>query len=104
MISSYGEVSEWLKEHAWKACVLVTVPWVRIPPSPSFIMRNEIQQNVWSGSLTMETCEPCQGRKAAALSSNFYVFRISRAPFLNRLNPEQIHNLKRKGQEPCTWL
>ncbi len=30
----FGEVSEWLKEHAWKACVRVTVPRVRIPPSP----------------------------------------------------------------------
>ncbi len=29
-----GEVSEWLKEHAWKACVGVTLPRVRIPPSP----------------------------------------------------------------------
>ncbi len=33
-ILSDGEVSERLKEHAWKACVLETVPWVRIPPSP----------------------------------------------------------------------
>ena len=30
----FGEVSERFKEHAWKACVLETVPWVRIPPSP----------------------------------------------------------------------
>ena len=29
-----GEVSERLKEHAWKACVRETVPGVRIPPSP----------------------------------------------------------------------
>ncbi len=29
-----GEVSEWPKEHAWKACVGVTPPRVRIPPSP----------------------------------------------------------------------
>ena len=29
-----GEVSEWLKEHAWKACVRLRVPRVRIPPSP----------------------------------------------------------------------
>ncbi len=30
-----GEVSEWFKEHAWKACVSVfPAPWVRIPPSP----------------------------------------------------------------------
>src|SRR4030067_2511165 len=25
-----------LKGHAWKACVLETVPWVRIPSSPPF--------------------------------------------------------------------
>src|SRR5208282_5341605 len=31
---SHGEVSEWLKEHAWKACLLERVTWVRIPPSP----------------------------------------------------------------------
>ena len=29
-----GQVSEWSNEHAWKACVLVTVPRVRIPPCP----------------------------------------------------------------------
>ena len=33
-----GEVSEWLKEHAWKACVGETQPWVRIPPSPPFFL------------------------------------------------------------------
>ena len=27
-------MSERLKEHAWKACVGVTSPWVRIPLSP----------------------------------------------------------------------
>ena len=30
-----GEMSEWLKEHAWKACVgVILLPWVRIPLSP----------------------------------------------------------------------
>ena len=29
-----GEVSEWPKEHAWKACMHENVSWVRIPPSP----------------------------------------------------------------------
>ena len=29
-----GEVTEWPKVHAWKACVRATVPRVRIPPSP----------------------------------------------------------------------
>ena len=31
-----GEMSEWFKEHAWKACVQETVPRVRIPLSPPF--------------------------------------------------------------------
>ncbi len=29
-------MSEWSKEHAWKACVRVSVPRVRIPLSPPF--------------------------------------------------------------------
>jgi hypothetical protein len=29
-----GEVSEWLKEHAWKVCIPARVSRVRIPPSP----------------------------------------------------------------------
>ena len=29
-----GEMTEWPKVHAWKACVLVRVPWVRLPLSP----------------------------------------------------------------------
>ena len=29
-----GEVSEWLKEHAWKACLGASLTWVRIPSSP----------------------------------------------------------------------
>src|SRR4030095_3258537 len=32
--SKCGEMSEWLKEHAWKACVGETLPRVRIPLSP----------------------------------------------------------------------
>jgi hypothetical protein len=35
-------MAEWLKAHAWKACVRETVPWVRIPlspPAPSSVLR-----------------------------------------------------------------
>jgi hypothetical protein len=35
-----GEVSERFKEHAWKACVGETQPWVRIPPSPPTSLRS----------------------------------------------------------------
>ena len=31
-----GEVAEWLKAHAWKACKRATVSRVRIPFSPPF--------------------------------------------------------------------
>ena len=30
----YGGVAEWLKAHAWKACLRETVTWVRIPLPP----------------------------------------------------------------------
>jgi hypothetical protein len=33
-----GEMAEWLKAHAWKACVRETVPWVRIPLSPPYLV------------------------------------------------------------------
>src|SRR6476659_7666580 len=29
-----GQVAEWLKALAWKACIRETVSWVRIPPCP----------------------------------------------------------------------
>ena len=35
-----GDLSEWLKEHAWKVCIRETVSRVRIPQSPQ--MENEI--------------------------------------------------------------
>ena len=31
---NFGEVAEWLKAHAWKACKRETVSGVRIPSSP----------------------------------------------------------------------
>lgn len=33
MLKQNREVSEWLKEQAWKVCIWVTVSWVRIPSS-----------------------------------------------------------------------
>src|SRR5262249_30822249 len=43
--NSSGGMAEWLKAHAWKACIRETVSWVRIPlppPSPqeSLILRS----------------------------------------------------------------
>lgn len=33
-VKSFGELAEWLKAHAWKACLVVTLTGVRIPHSP----------------------------------------------------------------------
>src|SRR4051794_15043761 len=41
-----GEMAEWLKAHAWKACVRETVPWVRIPLSPPFLRHSPSQYPV----------------------------------------------------------
>jgi hypothetical protein len=35
-----GAVSEWFKEHAWNACIGVTLSRVRIPPAPPRSKRN----------------------------------------------------------------
>jgi hypothetical protein len=45
-----GEVSERFKEHAWKACVGETQPWVRIPPSPPFSQRLVFDATDWRAS------------------------------------------------------
>jgi hypothetical protein len=34
-----GGMAEWLKAHAWKACIRATVSWVRIPLPPPASMR-----------------------------------------------------------------
>lgn len=48
-----GQVSEWSNEHAWKVCVLATVPRVRIPPCPPLIFR----RNVFAMSILWFFCK-----------------------------------------------
>ena len=42
-------MSEWLKEHAWKACVGETLPWVRIPLSPPAFANRSLRSQLWLG-------------------------------------------------------
>src|ERR1700690_2563240 len=37
-----GGVAEWLKAHAWKACLRETVTWVRIPLPPPLSLRAQL--------------------------------------------------------------
>src|SRR5438552_18824054 len=39
-------MSEWLKEHAWKACVGETLPWVRIPLSPPTFAKHSLRSRL----------------------------------------------------------
>ena len=39
--STEGDLSEWLKEHAWKACKRETVSRVRIPQSPLIVLQEK---------------------------------------------------------------
>ena len=41
-------MSEWLKEHAWKVCIWVTVSRVRISPSPLFLPLNDEFYNIYT--------------------------------------------------------
>ena len=41
--TALGEVSEWLKEHAWKACIGLSLSRVRIPPSPP-LLRSPVER------------------------------------------------------------
>ena len=45
LLPQIGEVSEWLKEHAWKVCILERVSRVRIPPSPQIRLDPESADN-----------------------------------------------------------
>ena len=37
VVKNNGEMAEWLKAHAWKACIRESVSRVRIPISPPFL-------------------------------------------------------------------
>jgi hypothetical protein len=49
-----GQVSEWSKELAWKACVGVTLPWVRIPPCPPLKGPNPMRSMGWGLSISAD--------------------------------------------------
>ena len=70
-------MTEWLKVHAWKACVRVTVPWVRIPLSPPFRIESKLAG--------LEPCallsrEPRQARKGATVSGSPQVPQVHLGP------------------------
>jgi hypothetical protein len=55
-------VTEWPKVHDWKSCVRVTVPRVRIPPSPQVLPQ-------LAGARPFGGCAPAVFRKAVLARS-----------------------------------
>ena len=42
VVQVYGEVAEWLKAHAWKVCIGLSLSRVRIPPSPPKLRKGPV--------------------------------------------------------------
>ena len=59
-----GEMAEWLKAHAWKACVRETVPWVRIPLSPPACPRLDVLR---ANSLAIEPSSRTHSNSSSGL-------------------------------------
>lgn len=51
-----GQVSEWSNEHAWKVCVLATVPRVRIPPCPPFYSFHNLAKSLILQGFSYRDC------------------------------------------------
>ena len=97
-------MSEWLKEHAWKACVGETLPWVRIPLSPPnfapLIWRSEpawascrdAPQRVASKTES-HSCGSSVSRSARCYSARIHSFRLATALAAPAPNPnEGVHS------------
>jgi hypothetical protein len=59
-------MSEWLKEHAWKACVGETLPWVRIPLSPPEFTANPRTRSGQTMSVTPNQDAQLRWRRVVA--------------------------------------
>src|SRR4051812_25566427 len=98
-------MAEWLKAHAWKACVRETVPWVRIPLSPPCAIETVDYFSGWSEltpgtDLSTTFSEACKinqlehltCRRSAALDSKFLVRSIGQNPSLTMPTLEYVRS------------
>jgi len=61
LVTPPGEMAEWLKAHAWKACLEETLTWVRIPLSPPVLNSlyfNSLQIQVADCAKSVLACLP----------------------------------------------
>src|SRR4051794_33002239 len=72
-------MAEWLKAHAWKACVRETVPWVRIPLSPPGDWKRRLRRKRNAQSDHSGDSRKMQLGVPAANLQRFYLQRVGRA-------------------------
>ena len=94
-----GEMAEWLKAHAWKACLGETLTWVRIPLSPPEILKSEVPR--LAGLARDFVCgRPQRSRPQNRSSSNPALFGRKSQNRKERAHPTHSP-MSRKGSE--TW-
>src|SRR5215475_13541435 len=103
--NSSGGMAEWLKAHAWKACIRETVSWVRIPlPPPAYRPPSSVYvQEIWNflRILRLRTCRHvCHNRRIKRWYGRWSTVRFRRAQMgrtLHRLSPTKVRTAKDTG-------
>ena len=78
-------MAEWLKAHAWKACVRETVPWVRIPLSPPVLTRKPFKILRKTARKPLQTGAYCPFRVIQVISPDYLREQSQPSP---RSNPK----------------
>ena len=104
-----GEVAEWLKAHAWKACIGESLSRVRIPLSPPPFALTGFGWRSHPGACQGEGCLPKPWRRetGAACSANFSrrsLMRGGSEPLVVRIlsQAQQRRRLRRIDRRPQT--
>jgi hypothetical protein len=97
-----GEMAEWLKAHAWKACVRETVPWVRIPLSPPPTLGSQGRPSPKSPISSIKTVFLRTG--AVRENSRFRRFEAGDAVFLQSLVLRRISTVSKGSHLRCLNL
>ena len=96
-------MSERFKEHAWKACVGETQPWVRIPPSPpsslssSGVSQHKLACRVLAHSLGRAQDRPHLPDTAMQQTTNVF---LSEQISIGASSRMSVRGPKRKREEP----
>ena len=82
MENAHGEVAEWLKAHAWKACVPAMVPQVRILFSPPIYKYVHLDVFIYCAEYVFEPAVLLQSKsrkvRRSAVKKNVFTYFSSK--------------------------